>query len=75
MEGWVSPKDKSETTAQISRKWLNHVGLCDFISSASDRAAIGRLPQSAVDYTTEGLQIRHLLSGKPQSLKLQRKAL
>ncbi len=70
MRGWVSPQDKSKTTAQFSRKWLNHVGLCDFISSASDRAAIGRLPQPAVDYTPEGLQIRHLLSGKPQTLRL-----
>ncbi len=70
MEGWFSPKDKSSLkAAQFSNKWLNHVGLCDLISSASDRAAVGRLP-SSIDYNTDGIQIRHLLSGEPQTLKL-----
>ncbi len=70
MNGWVSPKDNSALeTDQFSRKWLNHVGLCDLISSASDRAAVGRLPIS-INYDTNGIQIRHLLSGEPQTLKL-----
>jgi CRISPR-associated protein Cmr2 len=70
MNGWVSPKDKSALkTEQFSRKWLNHVGLCDLISSASDRAAVGRLSTN-IDYNSDGIQIRHLLSGEPQTLKL-----
>ncbi|MEG4968673.1 type III-B CRISPR-associated protein Cas10/Cmr2 [Microcoleus sp. B6-A1] len=71
MAGWVSPKSKSFTQCSYSTQWLKHIGLCDLISSASDRAAIGRLPgNTAIDYNSDGLQIRHLLSGKPQTLKL-----
>ncbi|OKH33819.1 type III-B CRISPR-associated protein Cas10/Cmr2 [[Phormidium ambiguum] IAM M-71] len=71
MEGWVSPKQKSaHKTSEFSSKWLNTVGLCDLIASASDRAAVGRLPNIAIDYDDTGLQIRHLLSGEPQTLKL-----
>jgi len=72
MQGWVSPKAKSFTDSPLSNQWLKQVGLCDLIASASDRAAIGRLPaaQSAIDYNADGLQIRHLLSGAPQTLKL-----
>ncbi|MCT7952252.1 type III-B CRISPR-associated protein Cas10/Cmr2 [Ancylothrix sp. C2] len=70
MEGWVSPKGKSLPNSPYSTQWLKHVGLCDLISSASDRAAIGRLQNTAVDYDAEGLQIRHLLSGEPLEFKL-----
>jgi CRISPR-associated protein Cmr2 len=71
MEGWVSPKAKSLTQARFNRQWLKHIGLCDLIASASDRAAIGRLPPTtAINYDSEGLEIRHLLSGAPQHLKL-----
>jgi len=71
MAGWVSPKEKAaRKTAVFSRKWLDNVALCDLIASASDRAAVGRLPNIAVDYDNTGLQIRHLLSGEPQTLKL-----
>ena len=70
MNGWVSPKGNL-ANAQYSNKWLKHIGLCDHIASASDRAAIGRLPKTSVDYTNEGIQIRHLLSGEPQTLKLR----
>ncbi len=71
MEGWVSPKAKSLTEARFNRQWLKHIGLCDLIASASDRAAIGRLPPTtAIDYDSKGLEIRHLLSGAPQQLKL-----
>ena len=71
MVGWVSPKSKSFSQSPYSTQWLKQIGLCDLISSASDRAAIGRLPgNTAIDYNSDGLQIRHLLSGKPQTLKL-----
>jgi CRISPR-associated protein Cmr2 len=69
MEGWVSAKAKSFTQSSYSTQWLKHIGMCDLIASASDRAAIGRLP-TTIDYNSEGLQIRHLLSGEPQTLKL-----
>jgi CRISPR-associated protein Cmr2 len=70
MEGWFSPKDKSSLkAAQFSNKWLSHVGLCDLISSASDRAAISRL-STPINYNANGIQIHHLLSGEPQTLKL-----
>jgi CRISPR-associated protein Cmr2 len=44
MEGWVSAKAKSFTQSSYSTQWLKHIGMCDLIASASDRAAIGRLP-------------------------------
>lgn len=74
MQGWKSPKDKSAMgELSLHRDWLNHVGLCDLVASASDRSTIGRLdPQySAVTYQPEtGLQIRHLLSGEPLNLEI-----
>ncbi len=71
MEGWVSAKAKSFTQSSYSTQWLKHIGMCDLIASASDRAAIGRLPgNTAIDYNSEGLEIRHLLSGAQQNLKL-----
>jgi len=73
MEGWVSPKSKPFTQCSYSTQWLKHIGLCDLISSASDRAAIGRLPESTeIDYNSDGLEIRHLLSGEPQKFKLEK---
>lgn len=71
MEGWVSPKAKSHKESVYSSQWLKEIGLCDLIASASDRAALGRLPSNtAVSYDAEGLEIRHLLSGAQQPLKL-----
>ena len=69
---WGSPKDnQSLKDSNYSRQWLEHIGLCDLIASASDRAAIGRLPHTtAINYDSSGIEIRHLLSGKPQQLKL-----
>ena len=69
---WGSPKDnQSLKHSNYSRQWLEHIGLCDLIASASDRAAIGRLPNdTAIDYDSDGIEIRHLLSGKKQKLKL-----
>lgn len=65
MSGWHSPKDKT-TLDLLSRQWLDNIGLCDLIASASDRSTIGRLdPQfSSIKYDEAGLQIHHLLSGK-----------
>ena len=69
---WGSPKNnQSLKDANYSRQWLEHIGLCDLIASASDRAAIGRLPHTtAINYDSDGIEIRHLLSGKQQKLKL-----
>ncbi|AFY77563.1 CRISPR-associated protein [Pleurocapsa sp. PCC 7327] len=71
MQGWQSPKDKSAVDS-LNRRWLDYVGLCDLIASASDRSTIGRLaPQySAISYQENGLQIHHLLSGKAQKLQI-----
>ncbi|MBV8883400.1 MAG: hypothetical protein JO235_05290 [Chroococcidiopsidaceae cyanobacterium CP_BM_RX_35] len=49
---------------------LQHIHLADFITSASDRGAIGSLSQS-VNYGTEGLEMFHLLSGARLPLVLQ----
>ncbi len=71
MKGWVSPKAKSKKDAQYCTTWLEQIALSDLIASASDRAAIGRLPfTTAIDYDAEGIEIRHLLSGAKQTLKL-----
>ncbi len=70
MEGWHSPKKSGTLTTNQSRQWLDHVGLCDLIASASDRATIGRLPNTAIDYDEKGLEICHLLSGAKQQIKL-----
>ncbi len=74
MEGWKSPKDRATyPQTELSSSWLEYVGLCDLLASASDRTTVGRLPanHSAIHYNKEGLQIRHLLSGKPQTLILE----
>ncbi|MEA5537030.1 type III-B CRISPR-associated protein Cas10/Cmr2 [Crocosphaera sp. XPORK-15E] len=74
MEGWTSPKPKGKQFGDcpLQVNWLKYVGLCDLISSASDRSTIGRLDPkySAIQYTENGLDIHHLLSGKPQTLKV-----
>lgn len=71
MEGWVSPKAKSLTNSSYSSQWLKRIGLCDLIASASDRAAIGRLNDITIDYDKDGIEIRHLLSGKSQQFRLE----
>lgn len=71
MEGWASPKsseDKKETN--LSGTWLEHVGLSDLISSASDRGIIHYI-KSSVNYGAEGLELSHLLSGEKLTLCLQ----
>jgi CRISPR-associated protein Cmr2 len=78
MAGWKSPKPKCELQStdpvkaeSLNGEWLKHIGLCDLIASASDRSSIGRLGyESAISYGEDGLQIHHLLSGKPQTLQI-----
>lgn len=69
MQGWVSPKNQDKSSSPHCRKWLEHIGFCDLIASASDRAAIGRV-RTNVDYDENGMEIKHLLSGEPLQLKL-----
>jgi CRISPR-associated protein Cmr2 len=54
---------------------LKHIHLANYITSASDRAAIGSLSES-INYAPAsnqnfGLEITHLLSGKTQEFKLR----
>ncbi len=71
MKDWVSPKAKSKKDAQYCTTWLEEISRSDLIASASDRAAIGRLPfTTAIDYNAQGIEIRHLLSGAKPTLKL-----
>ncbi len=66
MAGWTAPDSSSEPG-----EGLSHVGLCDVIASASDRAAISYLTvDSGLGYSADGLEIHHLLSGNLQKLKL-----
>ena len=74
MEGWKSPKEpNTHSQTDLNGTWLKYIGLCDLISSASDRSTVGRLPaeHSKISYDREGLELRHLLSGKKQTLKLE----
>jgi CRISPR-associated protein Cmr2 len=73
MRGWKSPKARNtHVQTELNSTWLQHVGLCDLIASASDRNTIGRLPpqHSRIQYSQDGLVIHHLLSGSPQTLNL-----
>lgn len=66
MEGWDSYRKSNQ-------EWFKHVDLCREISAASDRTALGRLPnETRLFYGEEGIQIHHLLSGKALTLQLQR---
>ena len=78
MAGWRSPKSNSKFESidpvkaeTLNGTWLEYVGLCDLIASASDRSSIGRLGYgSAISYRENGLQIHHLLSGESQTLQI-----
>jgi CRISPR-associated protein Cmr2 len=67
MQDWVenglNPEDSS-------KKILEHIKLADYITSASDRGAIGSV-SSSVNYNKNGLEISHLLSGAKQTFKLK----
>ncbi|MCZ8162173.1 MAG: type III-B CRISPR-associated protein Cas10/Cmr2, partial [Microcystis sp. LE19-196.1B] len=55
---------------ESTKKILKQIKLADYITSASDRAAISSLTQF-VNYDQQtGLELRHLLSGEPLDLKL-----
>lgn len=62
MTGWKDP----ETAKGELQK---HVLSADYITSASDRAAVGSLSAN-IDYDENGLEIFHLLSGERQEWKL-----
>ena len=49
---------------------LDHIHNADYLTSASDRAAIGSLSES-IDYDGNGLEISHLLSGAKQRWQLK----
>jgi len=59
-----NPEDNNARTA------LKHIHDADYITSASDRSAIGSLSEG-IDYETDGLEISHLLSGEKLNLKLK----
>ena len=72
MQDWVTNGLNPETAKAGAMKQMK---LADFITSASDRSAIGNLSVS-VDYAEAGnrelgLKISHLLSGKLTDFKLQ----
>jgi CRISPR-associated protein Cmr2 len=74
MSDWVSQKAGSVSKdGSLNQEWLQHVGLCHPIAAASDRATISRIPVERNDasHDTNGIQIRHLLSGEPQHLKIE----
>lgn len=62
MEGWKDPASSSGTLQM-------HVLNADYITSASDRAAVGSLSVN-IDYDGNGLDIFHLLSGAKQEWRL-----
>lgn len=69
MEQW------RENHGNPEESYLKYILLADYITSASDRSAIGSLSES-INYapknqSDQGLEIRHLLSGKSQDWKLQ----
>ena len=49
------------------KKILKHIKLADYITSASDRSALGSLTNS-INYNANGLEITHLLSAAKQTL-------
>lgn len=59
MQEWV------DLPPEQHKKLIDYVTLADQISSASDRGAIGNLGL-AIDYSSNGLEISHLLSGAKQ---------
>ena len=53
-----------------ARSALRHIHDADYITSASDRSALGSLSEG-IDYETDGLEISHLLSGEKLNFKLE----
>lgn len=67
MQDWVEQNFDPETSQSTV---LQHIHLADYISSASDRGAIGTISK-AVNYGQEGLDITHLLSGAKLPFRLR----
>jgi CRISPR-associated protein Cmr2 len=72
MEEW---NENNWDPEQSGKKILKHIHLADYITSASDRAAIGALSVS-VNYAPgknpeKGLEISHLLSGAKLDFKIE----
>lgn len=67
MSPWVENNPE-----ESGKNLLKYIKLADYISSASDRGAIGTLVQ-AINYNDQGLEVAHLLSGAKQHLKLKDK--
>jgi CRISPR-associated protein Cmr2 len=72
MEQW---RQNNWNPEESQGTFFKHILLADYITSASDRSAIGSLSES-INYapknqSDQGLEIRHLLSGKSQDWKLQ----
>ena len=71
MKEW---QEKSWNPEESTETALKHIHLADYITSASDRAAIGSLSES-INYapksnSDKGLELFHLLSGAPLDFKL-----
>ncbi len=62
MQGWKDPE-------VAEGKLQKHVINADYITSASDRAAVGSL-SACIDYDGNGLDVFHLLSGARQDWRL-----
>jgi CRISPR-associated protein Cmr2 len=67
MNNWVENKLNPE---ESSKTIMKHIKLADFLTSASDRGAIGSVTTS-VNYDRNGLQISHLLSGQKLNLQIK----
>jgi CRISPR-associated protein Cmr2 len=67
MQEWIANGWNPE---ESGKKILKHIKLADYITSASDRAALGSLTNS-INYNQEGLEITHLLSAAKQKLKIR----
>jgi CRISPR-associated protein Cmr2 len=67
MSNWVennlNPEDSNKTI-------MAHIKLSDYITSASDRGAIGSVTGS-INYNENGLEVSHLLSGEKLTLRVK----
>lgn len=67
MSNWV---ENGLNPEKPNKKIMKHIKLADYITSASDRGAIGSVT-AFVDYEKQGLEVSHLLSGKKFTLKIK----
>jgi CRISPR-associated protein Cmr2 len=66
MQDWT---DNNYNPEKSTKTFFTHIKLADYITSASDRSAIGSL-NTSINYGEQGLEIRHLLSGEPLNFRL-----